>query len=117
MRIKKLVYETIKPSKTGGGFMNQYNIIVEQLLMYLAERKQCSSSRLSHKQCYEEFGQYLKENHLFFHKKQLTNGLHTFRRSITGKMLFLATVSQTIDCFSNYWIHTGYSFLSDPAIL
>lgn len=33
--------------------------------MYLAERKQCSSSRLSHKQCYEEFGQYLKENHLY----------------------------------------------------
>ena len=45
--------------------MNQYNVIVQQLLMYVTERKQCSSSRLSHKQCYEEFGQYLKENHLY----------------------------------------------------
>ena len=31
MRIKKLVYGTMKPSKIGGGFMNQYNIIVQQL--------------------------------------------------------------------------------------
>ncbi|CBK79381.1 hypothetical protein CC1_04570 [Coprococcus catus GD/7] len=45
--------------------MNQYNIIVQQLLAYLTKRKQCSSSRLSHKQCYEEFGQYLKENNLY----------------------------------------------------
>ena len=42
----------MKPSKIGGGFMNQYNIIVQQLLAYLTKRKQCSSSRLSHKQCY-----------------------------------------------------------------
>ena len=49
MRIKKLVYGTMKPSKIGGGFMNQYNIIVQQLLAYLTKRKQCSSSRLSHK--------------------------------------------------------------------
>ena len=47
------------------GFMNQYNIIVQQLLAYLTKRKQCSSSRLSHKQCYEEFGQYLEENNLY----------------------------------------------------
>ena len=65
MRIKKLVYGTMKPSKIGGGFMNQYNIIVQQLLAYLTKRKQCSSSRLSHKQCYEEFGQYLEENNLY----------------------------------------------------
>ena len=45
--------------------MNQYNIIVQQLLAYLTKRKQCSSSRLSHKHCYEEFGQYLKENNLY----------------------------------------------------
>lgn len=45
--------------------MNQYNIIVQQLLAYLTKRKQCSSSRLSHKQCYEEFGQYLEENNLY----------------------------------------------------
>lgn len=45
--------------------MNQYNIIVQQLLAYLTKRKQCSSSRLSHKQCYEKFGQYLKENNLY----------------------------------------------------
>lgn len=64
MRIKKIVYGTMKPSKIGGGFMNQYNIIVQQLLAYLTKRKQCSSSRLSHKQCYEEFGQYLEENNL-----------------------------------------------------
>ena len=55
----------MKPSKIGGGFMNQYNIIVQQLLAYLTKRKQCSSSRLSHKQCYEEFGQYLEENNLY----------------------------------------------------
>ena len=65
MRIKKLVYGTMKPSKIGGGFMNQYNIMVQQLLAYLTKRKQCSSSRLSHKQCYEEFGQYLEENNLY----------------------------------------------------
>lgn len=41
------------------------NIIVQQLLAYLTKRKQCSSSRLSHKQCYEEFGQYLEENNLY----------------------------------------------------
>ncbi len=40
MRIKKLVYGTMKPSKIGGGFMNQYNIIVQQLLAYLTKRKQ-----------------------------------------------------------------------------
>ena len=45
--------------------MNQYNIMVQQLLAYLTKRKQCSSSRLSHKQCYEEFGQYLEENNLY----------------------------------------------------
>lgn len=44
--------------------MNQYNTIVQQLLDYLAKRKQCRSSRLSHKQCYEKFGQYLEENNL-----------------------------------------------------
>lgn len=38
MRIKKLVYGTMKPSKIGGGFMNQYNIIVQQLLAYLTKR-------------------------------------------------------------------------------
>ena len=65
MRIKKLVYGTMKSSKTGGGFMNQYNIIVQQLLAYLTKRKQCSSSWLSHKHCYEEFVQYLKENNLY----------------------------------------------------
>ena len=64
MRIKKSVYGTMKPSKIGGGFMNQYNIIVQQLLVYLTKRKQCSLSRLSHKQYYEEFGQYLEENNL-----------------------------------------------------
>ncbi len=42
--------------------MNHYNITVEQLLSYLADRKQCTSSRESHKQCYVEFGQFLDEN-------------------------------------------------------
>ena len=45
--------------------MNQYNIIVQQLLAYLTKRKQCSSSWLSHKKCYEKFGQYLEENNLY----------------------------------------------------
>lgn len=42
--------------------MNQYNIIVERLLSYLAGRNQCASSRESHRQCYVEFGQFLEEN-------------------------------------------------------
>ena len=69
MRIKKSVYGTMKPSKIGGGFMNQYNIIVQQLLVYLTKRKQCSLSRLSHKQYYEEFGQYLEENNLYLYQE------------------------------------------------
>ena len=65
--------------------MNQYNIIVQQLLAYLTKRKQCSSSRLSHKQCYEEFANIWKRIIFIFLKKQQTNGLQAFRGSIIGK--------------------------------
>lgn len=57
-----LAYEVMKSSKTGGDFMDQYNIIVEKLLSYLADWNQCASSRESHRQCYVEFGQFLEEN-------------------------------------------------------
>lgn len=54
--------------------MKQWNhqkqeVVHEPIQHHSAAIKQCSSSRLSHKQCYEEFGQYLKENHLYLSQK------------------------------------------------
>lgn len=40
------------------------DITVVDEIYIVTKHKQCSSSRLSHKQCYEEFGQYLEENNL-----------------------------------------------------
>ena len=53
MRIKMLYYKIIESSKTGGGSMNQYYEYVEGLQKLLKERKVCSSSRISHENCYD----------------------------------------------------------------
>lgn len=46
--------------------MDQFQDYVARIMEYLAERKQCASSRASHQRCYEEFGTFLEENGLRF---------------------------------------------------
>ena len=46
--------------------MNQYQYHVARIMEYLAERKQCTSSRASHQKCYEEFGAFQSANDLMF---------------------------------------------------
>ncbi|GEM_PF-1423803 len=78
--------------------MNQYNIIVQQLLAYLTKRKQCSSSRLSYKQCYEEFGQYLEENNLYLSQEAADQWI----ASIQGKYNRHVNAIIKVDHFSPF---------------
>lgn len=39
--------------------MDQYQYHLARIMEYLAKRKQCASSRVSHQKCNEEFGAFL----------------------------------------------------------
>lgn len=54
---------TIKPK--GRDFMN-YKEIVEKVMGLLKERRVCSSSRKSHKDCYEAFGGFMEKENLSY---------------------------------------------------
>lgn len=103
--------------------MNQYNIIVQQLLAYLTKRKQCSSSRLSHKHCYEEFGQYLKENNLYLSQEAADQWIASiqwkynrqkcyFWRQYISQLIVFQTTGSIPDALF-YQIHSSYDKVPD----
>ena len=104
--------------------MNQYNIIVQQLLAYLTKRKQCSSSRLSHTQCYEEFGQYLKENNLYLSQEAADQWIASiqgkydrrkcyFWRQYIRQLIVFQTTGSIPDALF-YQIQSSYDKVLDP---
>lgn len=61
--------------------MNQYQVLVQQIMKYLADRKMCSSSRKSHSKCYDELGVFLSENSLVLSKESTGQWLQTIKET------------------------------------
>ena len=65
--------------------MNQYNIMVQQLLAYLTKRNNAVQAGCPTNNVMRNSANIWKRIIFIFLKKQQTNGLQTFRGSIIGK--------------------------------